>query len=130
MSATNKTLVFDPATAGESNVPRILGLGITFHALALLAFGLRMYTRAVIVRSFGKDDVLMILCMVCRPLCRIMQVVMADLVFLDRSYGRGPNYSFDRYSTWPRASCFYPLKRGPDGLREDGLRPGPSIHGH
>lgn len=67
MSATNKTLVFDPSRAAESNVPRILGLGITFYTLALVAFGLRVYTRAVIVRSFGKDDVLMILCMVRRP---------------------------------------------------------------
>lgn len=74
MSASNKTLVFDPSKAGESNVPRILGLGITFHVLALVAFGLRMYTRAVIVRSFGKDDVLMILCMVCRPLCHVLSV--------------------------------------------------------
>lgn len=82
MSANNKTLVFDPSKADESNVPRILGLGITFYTLALVAFGLRMYTRAVIVRSFGKDDVLMILCMVCRPLCRVMHGMVADLVFL------------------------------------------------
>lgn len=74
MSATNKTLIFDPSRAAESNVPRILGLGITFHVLALVAFGLRMYTRAVIVRSFGKDDVLMILCMVCRSLCPVLSV--------------------------------------------------------
>lgn len=82
MSANNKTLVVDLSKADESNVPRILGLGITFYTLALVAFGLRMYTRAVIVRSFGKDDVLMILCMVCRPLCRVMHGMVADLVFL------------------------------------------------
>ncbi|KAM7200780.1 hypothetical protein V8F33_003711 [Rhypophila sp. PSN 637] len=64
MSATNKTLAFNPETAGESNVGRILGLGITFHALALVAFGLRMYTRSVFVKSFGKDDLVMCLCMV------------------------------------------------------------------
>jgi hypothetical protein len=64
MSATNKPLVFDPTTAHESNVPRILGLGISFHVLALVAFGLRMYTRTVIVKSFGKDDLMMCLCMV------------------------------------------------------------------
>ncbi|KAK0613518.1 hypothetical protein B0T14DRAFT_485277 [Immersiella caudata] len=64
MSASNKPLVFDPERAHESNVPRILGLGITFHALALVAFGLRMYTRTIIVKSFGKDDLMMCLCMV------------------------------------------------------------------
>ncbi|KAM7210321.1 hypothetical protein V8F06_014297 [Rhypophila decipiens] len=64
MSATNKTLAFDPATADESNVGRILGLGITFHVLALVAFGLRMYTRCFVVKSFGKDDLMMCLCMV------------------------------------------------------------------
>lgn len=64
MSATNKTLAFNPETAGESNVGRILGLGITFHALALVAFALRMYTRSVLVKSFGKDDLTMCLCIV------------------------------------------------------------------
>ncbi|KAK4449065.1 hypothetical protein QBC34DRAFT_97790 [Podospora aff. communis PSN243] len=64
MSATNKPLVFDPATAHESNVPRILGLGISFHVVALVAFALRIYTRTVIVKSFGKDDLMLCLCMV------------------------------------------------------------------
>jgi hypothetical protein len=72
MSATNKTAPVDLSKAGESAVPRILGLGITFHALALVAFSLRMYTRVVVVRSFGKDDLLMVLCMVRRLLCRIL----------------------------------------------------------
>lgn len=64
MSATTKAPPSDPALAGESNIPRILGLGITFHALALVFFGLRMYTRAFVVKSIGKDDVLMMMCMV------------------------------------------------------------------
>ena len=64
MSATNKTLTVNPALSHESNVPRILGLGVTFHALALIFFGLRMYTRVFVVKSFGKDDILMVLCMV------------------------------------------------------------------
>ena len=64
MSATNKPLNADPALDDESAVPRILGLGITFHVLALAFFGLRMYTRIFVVKSFGKDDVLMVLCMV------------------------------------------------------------------
>lgn len=65
MSATIKAPPSDPALAGESNVPRILGLGITFHALALISFSMRMYTRICIVKSFGKDDIMMVLCMVC-----------------------------------------------------------------
>ena len=64
MSATTAKPISDPALAGESNVPRILGLGVTFHALALVAFGLRMYTRIFIVKSFGRDDLMMVLCMV------------------------------------------------------------------
>lgn len=64
MSATNKPPPSDPALAGESNVPRILGLGITFHALALVAVAMRMYTRVFIVKSFGRDDVMMALCIV------------------------------------------------------------------
>ncbi|KAK1756413.1 hypothetical protein QBC47DRAFT_185774 [Echria macrotheca] len=64
MSATTKAPPSDPALAGESNVPRILGLGITFHALALVFFGLRMYTRMFVVKSVGKDDVMMVLCMI------------------------------------------------------------------
>jgi len=64
MSATNSTLTINHALDGESNVPRILGLGITFHVLALVAFTARMYTRLIVVKSFGKDDVMMCLCMV------------------------------------------------------------------
>ena len=64
MSATFAKPPDDPSLAGESNVPRILGLGITFHAIALVAFSLRMYTRIFIVKSFGRDDVMLVLCMV------------------------------------------------------------------
>jgi hypothetical protein len=64
MSATTKAPPSDPALAGESNVPRILGLDITFHALAIITYSLRMYTRIFIVKSFGKDDVMMTLCMI------------------------------------------------------------------
>ncbi|KAL2193833.1 hypothetical protein P885DRAFT_44435 [Corynascus similis CBS 632.67] len=64
MSATTKVLPTDPALAGESNVPRILGLGIAFHAFALISFGMRMYTRIFVVKAFGKDDLMMIFCMV------------------------------------------------------------------
>lgn len=67
MSATTKTVPVDPSKAGESNVPRILGLGITFYTLALAVFSLRIYTRLVVVRGFGMDDVLMVLCMVRGP---------------------------------------------------------------
>ncbi|KAK4120654.1 hypothetical protein N657DRAFT_553581, partial [Parathielavia appendiculata] len=64
MSATTKAPPSDPALAGESNVPRILGLGITFHALALICFCMRMYTRIFVVKAFGKDDVMMVLCII------------------------------------------------------------------
>lgn len=64
MSATNVAPPSDPALAGESNVPRILGLGITFHALALITYSMRMYTRIFVVKAFGRDDIMMSLCMV------------------------------------------------------------------
>jgi hypothetical protein len=67
MSATEKPPPVDPAEAGQSNVPRILGLAITFHTLALVFVALRMYTRIVIVKSFGKDDAMMLACVVWKP---------------------------------------------------------------
>lgn len=85
MSATNAKPPSDPALAGESNVPRILGLGITFHALALVAFGLRMYTRLIIVKSFGKDDLALVLCMVSLLVLILTSLIEGKLTNKSRS---------------------------------------------
>ena len=127
MSATNQAPPSDPALAGESNVPRILGLGITFHALALVAFTMRMYTRIFIVKSFGKDDVMMILCMVsqtratvpcahCRHRTRKLTII--DLV-AGRPHGRRNGYGCNSNSTRPGSPCFHAIRPGPNHLRQN-----------
>lgn len=50
----------DTARAAESNRPWLLGVTITIHILAWVFCVLGMYTRLFLVKSFGKDDVLMI----------------------------------------------------------------------
>ena len=78
MSATTKAAPIDYSKSDESAVPRILGLGITFHALAWVAFLLRSYTRLFVVRSFGKDDLLMCLCMVGLSLCPVLFLILSS----------------------------------------------------
>ncbi|KAG4438453.1 hypothetical protein IFR05_006063 [Cadophora sp. M221] len=54
------------ATRGaETNLPFILGITMTCHALALTAVCLRMYTRKCIVKVMGLDDYTMIAAMMC-----------------------------------------------------------------
>lgn len=50
----------DTAWALESNLGWILGVNVLFHVLALGSVGARLYTRIVMVKSFGVDDALMI----------------------------------------------------------------------
>jgi hypothetical protein len=54
----------DPARAAENNLPRILGVLGTFHGLAILAVILRVYTRVIVVKAFGRDDIAIVLCSV------------------------------------------------------------------
>lgn len=51
----------DPARADESNLGWILGVNIAFHVLALVFVALRVYTRLFIVKTFGKDDFLLLI---------------------------------------------------------------------
>ncbi|KAK8004520.1 hypothetical protein PG989_004239 [Apiospora arundinis] len=53
-------MAIDPARAAETHLPRILGVSATFHAIALILVACRVYTRACLVKSFGKDDALII----------------------------------------------------------------------
>lgn len=50
----------DPAWAAESNLGWILGVNVAFHVFALGFVCARLYTRLVMVKSFGVDDALMI----------------------------------------------------------------------
>jgi hypothetical protein len=57
----------DPVRAAESNLGYLLGVTATFHAIALVFVGMRMYARVVIVKAFGKDDALMVAATVRNP---------------------------------------------------------------
>ena len=52
----------DPTTAG----PALNVIAILFMLLAYLFVGLRIYVRAWLLRSFGIDDWLMVICLVSR----------------------------------------------------------------
>ncbi|WYZ44851.1 hypothetical protein EsH8_VIII_000167 [Colletotrichum jinshuiense] len=65
MSSTSTTTAVDPERAKESNTAMILGVTGTFHAFALLFVAMRTYTRAVIVKTIGIDDYMMIMSALC-----------------------------------------------------------------
>ncbi|KFA68492.1 hypothetical protein S40285_05386 [Stachybotrys chlorohalonatus IBT 40285] len=50
-----------PEQEAESNLARILGVSATFHILALIFVGVRMYTRFVIIKAPKLDDAFMLL---------------------------------------------------------------------
>ncbi|KAL2062515.1 hypothetical protein VTL71DRAFT_6781 [Oculimacula yallundae] len=53
------------ARDAETNLPFILGITMTFHALALTAVFMRMYVRTFMVKVMGLDDYTVIAAMVC-----------------------------------------------------------------
>jgi hypothetical protein len=54
----------NPVTAG----PALNVIAVLFMVLAYVFVGLRIYVRAYLLRAFGFDDWLMVLCLVCwRP---------------------------------------------------------------
>ncbi|KAK2026376.1 hypothetical protein LX32DRAFT_665358 [Colletotrichum zoysiae] len=61
----SSTPIVDPARAKESNTAMILAVTGLFHALALLLVALRTYTRAIIVKTIGADDYMMIMSALC-----------------------------------------------------------------
>lgn len=68
MSAPIPLPPLTPEQAAETNLPRIMGVTTTFHILALLFFGVRMYTRFILVKAPKLDDAFMILATVWRSL--------------------------------------------------------------
>ncbi|GKT85827.1 integral membrane protein [Colletotrichum tofieldiae] len=56
----SSTTTVDLERAQESNTAMILAVTGTFHALALVFVALRTYTRAIIVKTIGSDDYMMI----------------------------------------------------------------------
>jgi hypothetical protein len=57
---TPEQLAAKEAYAAETNLPRILGVTTTIHAIALVFVVLRIYARVVVLRAFGWDDAVMI----------------------------------------------------------------------
>lgn len=55
----------DPAYVAESNTVMIVTVVTIFHFLALIFVSLRIYARAVVIKTFGKDDICMVLSAVC-----------------------------------------------------------------
>jgi hypothetical protein len=68
MSSANRTRIIDPERAAESNSTLFLSVVCVAWSLALVTALVRFYTRAVLVRSFGKDDVFMAFSVVRFPL--------------------------------------------------------------
>lgn len=54
----------DPVRAAENNVVLLLTVVCVVWSLAFVTASVRFYTRAVLVRSFGKDDVFMMFAVV------------------------------------------------------------------
>jgi hypothetical protein len=59
--------VIDPVRAAESNTAMIVTVMTVFHAIALVFVALRVYARAFVIKTFGTDDVFMVLSAVCPP---------------------------------------------------------------
>jgi hypothetical protein len=61
MTSASGVPVLDSAWAAESNLARILATTGAIHLLALISVGLRLYARIGILRSPGRDDVVIVL---------------------------------------------------------------------
>ncbi|KAK3305600.1 uncharacterized protein B0T15DRAFT_555880 [Chaetomium strumarium] len=63
-SITGATLI-DAERAAESNATAFLAVICVFWSLAFVTACVRVYTRAILVRSFGKDDAFMVMAVLC-----------------------------------------------------------------
>ena len=61
MSTSSGAPTVDPKLAAENNLPRILALTGVFHISALISVGLRLFVRLGLLRSLGKDDIVIVL---------------------------------------------------------------------
>jgi len=71
MSTNSTTAALDPAYVATNNLPWLLGVTVSFHILAWIMVILRVYTRIVLVKSFGKDDALMVMGLVRFRVCSV-----------------------------------------------------------
>ena len=49
----------------ESKVSQVLGIAITFPALALITVILRLYTRFLVIKNPSYEDIFIVIAMVC-----------------------------------------------------------------
>ncbi|KAJ1324674.1 hypothetical protein MN608_09377 [Microdochium nivale] len=77
MSAESPAVPLDPVYAAENNLPWLLGVTCTFHVIAWVMVILRVYTRQILVKSFGKDDALMVIALACNFGGGMMTLIMA-----------------------------------------------------
>lgn len=80
---TATSIPIDPARAAESNSTLFITIVSVFWSLAFVCALLRFYTRAVLVRSFGKDDVFMVLAVLCG-----LGGLIAWIICCSNGYGR------------------------------------------
>lgn len=74
MSSANRTAAIDPDLAAESNTTLFLSIVCAVWSVAFVTALVRFYTRAVLVRSFGKDDIFMVFAVVTAPPSPVAQV--------------------------------------------------------
>ncbi|KXJ85557.1 hypothetical protein Micbo1qcDRAFT_141412 [Microdochium bolleyi] len=77
MSTNSTVAAIDPAYVAANNLPWLLAVTCTFHATAWIMVILRVYTRVVLVKSFGKDDALMVVALACNFGGGMMTLIMA-----------------------------------------------------
>lgn len=56
MTAPSSQADLDPQWAAQSNLTRFLALTGVFHILALISVGLRLYARIGLLKTPGRDD--------------------------------------------------------------------------
>ncbi len=79
MSSANGPPPIDPERAAESNVTVFLTVVCVVWSLAFITAVVRFYTRAVLVRSFGKDDIFMVFAVVRDPFFCILESHIGNL---------------------------------------------------
>lgn len=61
MASPSAEPAVDPKWAAENNLTRMLVLTGVFHICALISVGLRLFVRLGLLRSVGKDDIVIVL---------------------------------------------------------------------
>ncbi|KAK8054707.1 hypothetical protein PG994_009774 [Apiospora phragmitis] len=87
----------DPARAAESNLGWIMGVTAAFHGLALIFVGFRIYIRLAIVRSFGKDDAMILMSALCALLGGMVTYIIAAFHGLGRHADTVPKEDYKEY---------------------------------